>query len=134
MLGNRYTGPGIQYCGKYQDAADLLREGIRTIPYTPTDTIYNLSIVLGHLDDEQTAVALAEEYMQRVPKDLYAYTALVIAYARCGLSAEANGMMETFRQRFPNYRLSDYATHEPFRNAGVLENTLEILRKAGLPE
>ncbi len=122
------------YCGKYQDAADLLREGIRTIPYTPPDTIYNLSIVLGLLDDEQTAVPLAEENMRRVPKDLYAYTALVIACARCGLSAEANGMMETFRQRFPNYRLSHYAAHEPFRDADVLENTLEILRKAGLPE
>ena len=122
------------YCGKYQEAADLMREGIRTIPYTPTDIIFNLSYVLGFLGDHALAVALAEEYMRRVPEDLYAYTLLAIAYELNGSSGKAKATMDSFRQRFPRYRLKDYVAHEPFRDKQVLHNTLNILRMTGLPE
>lgn len=134
LFGTTPSAIVLLYCGKYQEASDLLREGIRTIPYTPTDIIYNLASVLGFLGDHATAVALAEEYMQRVPEDLYAYTALVIAYELSGSSDNAKATMEVFRKRFPSYRLKDYAAHEPFRDARVLQNTLNMLRMAGLPE
>ena len=122
------------YTGQFQAAADILRETIRSIPYTPSDTIYNLAWVLGLMGDRSRSVSLAEEYMRRVPADLYAYTTLAVAYGLAGSPGRASETIDAFRERYPSYRITDFEAHEPFRDPAMLSRVVEVLRAAGLPD
>jgi adenylate cyclase len=121
------------YSGQYQAAADILRESIRTIPSTPYDSIFNLAWVLGLMGDYTRAVPLAEEYMRRVPDDLYSYLSLAIIYGLAGSPELASKTIMSFRERYPNYRIPDFKAHEPFRDPAVLDKVVAVLRAAGLP-
>ncbi len=131
-----YTPAAIAnlYSGNYQTAADVLWETVRTIPSTPTDSIYNLAVVLSLMGEDARAIALAEEYMRRVPDDLFAYTTLATNLGRAGDRERATQTIAAFRVRFPLYRIADFRAHEPFRDERVLEETLAVLRAAGLPD
>ncbi len=122
------------YSGNYQLGADVLWETVRTVPSTPTDSIYNLAVVLSLMGDHARAVTMAEEYMRRVPDDLFAYTTLATNLGRAGDLERAKQTISAFRIRFPLYRIADFRAHEPFRDEAVLEKTIEILRVAGLPD
>lgn len=122
------------YCGRYRDAVDLFREGTLKIPYTPTDTIYNLSTIFRLMGNHRRAVELAEEYIRRVPDDLYGDLSLAIAYQLVGEPGKSEETIGRLLERYPHYRIRDYATHEPFRDQSVLDQTLQILRTSGLPD
>lgn len=85
------------------------------------------------MGDHDRALPLAEEYMRRVPDDLYAHTALATAQAFAGSQEDARKTIERFRERFPMFRLADFVAHEPFRNAPDLEKMVSALKTAGLP-
>ena len=134
LLGHTPAALVNIYTGRFQAAADILRETVRSIPYTPSDTIYNLAWVLGLMGDRSRSVSLAEEYMRRVPDDLYAYTTLAVAYGLAGSPGRAGATIEAFRERYPSYRIADFEAHEPFRDPAMLNRVLEVLRAAGLPD
>jgi adenylate cyclase len=121
------------YSGDLQGAADILRETIRTIPATPNDTVYNLAHVLLLMGDHRKALMLAEEYMRRVPTDLFAHLLLAHAQSFNGFPNRARQIIKRFRELFPTYRLSDFEAHEPFRDRSILDTLLEHLRAVGLP-
>jgi TolB-like protein len=119
------------YSGELQAGAAILRETIRTIPATPTDSIYQLANVLVLTGEYSKAIEMAQEYMRRVPDDLYGYLTLAIAFSFGGFPEEARGTIGRFRERFPTYRLADYEAHEPYRDKAILDSLLSHLRSAG---
>ena len=120
------------YAGRYPAAVEVLRRTIRAMPATPNDTIYNLAMVSALTGDHTLAIALAEEYMARVPKDLYAFTTLAVAYGLAGQGEKARQVIARFRTVFPDYTLAAYGAHEPFRDPAELARVTAVLRAAGL--
>ena len=86
------------------------------------------------MGDHVRAVELAEEYIRRVPDDLYGDLLLTMAYQFAGEPAKSEATIGRLLERFPHYRIRDYAAHEPFRDQSVLDQTLQILRTSGLPD
>lgn len=134
LFGNAAAAIVFIYSGLYDAAIDVLRETIRSVPATPNDTIYNLAMVSSLIGAHERAVALAEEYKRRVKGDLYGWTTLAFACGASGASDRAREIMAEFRELFPDYRLSDFADHEPFRDPKVLNRVLAVMRAAGLPD
>lgn len=122
------------YTGQFERAVAILRETIRAIPYTPTDTIYNLAGLMSLMGEHDRAVPLAEEYMRRVPNDLYAYITLAIAYSLAGMPERAAEAIASFRELFPNFCIADFVAHEPYRDASKLDELVAVLLTAGLPQ
>lgn len=112
---------------------EKVRETIRNIPATPTDTIYNLAWVLGLMGDFSRAVPLAKECMRRLPIDLYAYVTLAILSGLAGFRDQAREAITLLRERYPKYRIPDFESHEPFRDRAILDRVVDALRSAGLP-
>ena len=86
------------------------------------------------MDEHDRAVPLAEEYMRRVPNDLYAYITLTIAYVLAGKPERAAETMNAFRELFPNYSIADFVAHEPYRDDSKLDKLVAALCAAGLPQ
>ena len=122
------------YSGKLQEAADILQGSLRAYPYTPSDTVYNLAWLSGLLGQSDRAIGLAEEYMRRVPDDLFAHTALALAYGFAGEATQAQDTIRAFRKIYPRYTLADFAAHEPFQDQAILDRVLAVLRDAGLSD
>lgn len=134
LFGNTPAAIVFIYCRRYDAAIDVLRETIRSVPATPNDTIYNLAMVSSLTGAHERAIALAEEYKRRVQGDLYGWTTLAFAYGAAGVTDRARETMLEFRELYPDYRLSDFAAHEPFRDPRTLDSVLAVMRAAGLPD
>jgi len=122
------------YSGDLKTALDVLRTTVRIYPYTPSDTVYMMAYSLCLAGDHKEAVNTAEEYMRRVPTDLFAYTLLATAYAFSGEMGQARETIENFRKLYPTFTLTDFVSHEPFRDQKELQRVAAALREAGLPE
>ncbi len=122
------------YSGNLQTALDLLRTTIRLSPYTPSDTVYTIAYALSLLGDHRNAVQTAEDYMRRVPSDLYAYTLLAMTYAFAGNVDKSRATIKTFRELYPSFTMKEFVAHEPYRDQGELERVVVALREAGLPD
>ena len=82
-----------------------------------------------------TCVAtLSEEHKRRVQGDLYGWTTLAFACGPAGVTEQARETLLEFRELNPDYRLSDFAAHEPFRDSRTLKSILAVMRAAGLPD
>jgi tetratricopeptide (TPR) repeat protein len=92
------------YSGNLQTALDVLRTTIRLSPYTPSDTVYTIAYALSLMGDHRIAVQTAEDYMRRVPSDLYAYTLLAMTYAFAGNRDKSRATIKSFREVYPSYQ------------------------------
>jgi len=122
------------YSGRPETGLDLLRMTVRLAPYTPNDVIYNLAWALGTLGDHENALSCAEDYMARVPGDLFAFLVLARARALAGDGNSARRVIARFREQFPNFRLADLLAHEPYHDVDELDRLAGIFRDAGVPD
>ncbi|MEE8296480.1 MAG: adenylate/guanylate cyclase domain-containing protein [Hyphomicrobium sp.] len=122
------------YSGNLQSALDLLRTTIRLSPYTPSDAVYTIAYALSLLGDHRNAVQTAEDYMRRVPSDLFAYTLLAMTYAFAGNTGKSRAIIKTFRELYPSFTLKEFVAHEPYRDRQELDRVANALREAGLPD
>ena len=134
MFGFTPSALVFLYSGDVKTALEVLRTTVRMYPYTPSDTIFTISYSLCLAGELNEAVDTAEEYMRRVPTDLFAYTLLAIAYMFSGATDRARETISRFRKSYPTYTLANFAHHEPFRNKVDLQRVTQALREAGLPE
>jgi TolB-like protein/DNA-binding CsgD family transcriptional regulator len=129
-----FTPAGVvnTYAGRLERAAEVLTNTVRIYPYTPNDTVFNLAMVYALMGEHERSVAFAEEYARRVPSDIFAYTALAVAYAFAGRKDASRRAVETLRARFPFYGLESFIRHEPFRDDAMHERVISAVREAGL--
>ena len=134
MFGYAPSAQIHMYCGDPKSALDLLRANIRISPFCPADVVYFLAYTLAWQGDHEESIQAAEEYGRRVPGDLYAYVLQSIVFNFAGDFERSSATIRTLHKLFPTYSLSDFISHESYRDARDLDRVVEVLRKAGLPE
>ncbi len=122
------------YSGFPEKAYDLHRMTIRLTPYTPNDVIYNLAWVYNSLGDHRNSIEMAEDYVKRVPSDLYGFVVLARAFALAGRLERATETLRELRQSYPNFTLGDLIAHEPYRDEREVKRLSDVFRDIGLPE
>lgn len=134
VFGHTPSGIVNIYVGRLDRAIELLTDTVRVTPYTPSDTVYNLALVFALKNDAKRSISYAEEYVRRVPTDLFAYTALALAHGLAGHDGAARSAIETLHSKFPFYRRESFVWHEPFRDQAVLDRVVDTLTRAGLTD
>lgn len=134
LYGRTITAWVHLYTGNLTRARDIYRERMIADPYFPDDPLFYYAQCLSLQGEHKEAVSLAQEYCRRVPGTPYGYTLLATAQ---GLAGQKDGARETvaaLREAHPQFFLSEYCRHEPFRDNSILEKLAGELREAGLPD
>ena len=134
MFGFAPSAQVYMYCGDPKTALELLRSSMRLSPFCPPDVVYFLAYAFAWSGDHENAIQAAEEYGRRIPGDLYAYVLQAIVFGLAGQHEKSSAAIRTLRKHFPTYSLSDFLSHESYRDSRDLDRIAQILHVAGLPE
>ena len=124
----------LVYAGEPAEAINELNTAKRLSPYHPS--WYLMYLALAHLwnGDLSRAIEIGERYVKRAPNNQFGYAHLAVIYATAGHDAEAKRTVENLLERFPVFRLRDYANTQHYKDPRCNEQVLQCLRDAGLPE
>ena len=118
------------YLGRAKQAIDLMNDAIRLHPDHPD--VYLWVLAFAYFTEGQYEKTLA--WLQRMTEPGDSRRLLAATYAKLGRLEEARAAAEEFLKEWPHFSISRWAEYEPYQNPADLENYVDGLRKAGLPE
>jgi adenylate cyclase len=131
LLGN-----SLMVCGQMEEALEACRIAESSKPRDSRGTWLLSSIAWCHyfLGDFEKAVEAAKMGLRRDPSIYGALVTLACANARLGRMVEAKRAVDRLLQEIPRYSLRAVRKNPMFLDPEDIENLLEGLRLAGLPE
>ena len=124
----------LVYAGEPAEAIKELNTAIRLSPYHPR--WYLSFLALAHLwnGNWSKAIEIGERFLKRAPNSPFGHAHLAVIYAIAGRDAEAKRTVASLLERFPAFRLREYAAAQHYKDSRRKEHVVQSLREAGLPE
>ena len=119
------------YTGRFQEALRTIEVAMRLNPTPPNYYWVLQGIALYHLRRYDEAGSAFQRATARPP---YVDRYLAACYAQLGRLAEARVLVTKTLEQQPDFTLSEWAAREPYQHRANLDDLLDGLRKAGLPE
>jgi uncharacterized membrane-anchored protein len=120
------------YCGRPADAADRVRHAMRYSPTHPPFFKMVLAASLKDLGEWDEATRTAQDLLRMKADDVDARLVLAESRLGAGDAGTAHAIAEDVRKLSPQFRLSQWAARQPFRDPQALERILGRLRETGL--
>jgi TolB-like protein len=122
--------------GEPDEAIERIAHGMRLSPLGPDMYRMEVGTAMAHLLAGRTEDALSWAERASVHRSDHAFPISIFAaiYARAGRGSEARLAIQQLRQLDPALRLSHLKEWLPFQRTQDLENFVDALREAGLPE
>jgi adenylate cyclase len=129
-----YLGFSLRYAGRFEEAAQAIEKAIRLNPFPPV--IYFRSACMAYIGAGryEEAIAAAKKSVTLSPDDFLGHISLAAAYSLAGQEKEARSTAEEVLRINPKFSLDYQSKILPFKNKTDLEQFIDALRKAGLPE
>jgi len=129
-----YLGFALRYAGRFEEAVQVIEKAIRLNPFPPV--IYFRSACMAYIGAGryEEAIAAAKKSVTLSPDDFLAHISLAAAYSLAGQEKEARSTAEEVLRINPKFSLDYQSKILPFKNKTDLEQFVDALRKAGLPE
>jgi adenylate cyclase len=118
------------YAGQPQDAIQLLKKAMRLNPYYPDWYLWYLADAYNALGQAEDVIAT----VQGMNDPAEGRRLLAANYAHLGMLEEARAHAAEVLRLHPGFTISSWAQRPPHKDRTILENYMEGLRKAGLPE
>ena len=129
-------GTYLHHIGRYKEALPLVRKAMRLDPYYPSIYLELLGHVYLSMEAYEKAVEAFRVLVVREPQSKTGHRGLAIAYIRLGRKEQARSEVAEVLRLFPEYSLEVARKQAQLENmdSTVIENYIDALRKAGLPE
>jgi adenylate cyclase len=129
-------GTYLHHIGRYKEALPLVRKAMRLDPYYPSIYLELLGHVYLSMEAYEKAVEAFRVLVVREPQSKMGHRGLAIAYIRLGRKEQARSEVAEVLRFFPEYSLEVARKQAQLMNmdSTVMENYIEALREAGLPE
>jgi adenylate cyclase len=129
-------GTYLHHIGRYKEALPLVRKAMRLDPYYPSIYLELLGHVYLSMEAYEKAVEAFRVLVVREPQSKMGHQGLAIAYIRLGRKEQARSEVAEVLRLFPEYSLEVARKQAQLMNmdSTVMENYIEALREAGLPE
>jgi len=129
-------GTYLHHIGRYKEALPLVRKAMRLDPYYPSIYLELLGQVYLSMEAYEKAVEAFKVLVVREPQSKVGHRSLAIAYIRLGRKEQARSEAAEILRLFPEYSLEEVRKQAQLMNMNptVMENYIEALREAGLPE
>jgi TolB-like protein/Flp pilus assembly protein TadD len=118
------------YLGQVAEAIELAKKAMRLNPNNPDWYPWNLAF--AYFTDKRYGAALEVFKNQRANPESGRFLSAI--YAKLGRLEAARAAASAYLRYNPSFSISQWAAKEPYADATVLEDYVDGLRKAGLPE
>jgi adenylate cyclase len=118
------------YLGRPKEAIEFARKAIRLSTNSPDWHAWNLAFAYYTNQQYQEA----QSVLERVANPGDARRLLAATYAKLGQLEKARAVAKEFLEDHPHFSIARWAVAEPYANPADLEDYVEGMRRAGLPE
>jgi adenylate cyclase len=133
-LAKASLGMILTYAGEPEAAINVFKEAMRLSPIYPNWFLSELARAYFLIGSYDEAIEVLQERLQQDPNSGEALILLAASESAAGRLDSAKTALNKFLRPRPAYTLRHYASGEFFKNPEDLNEVLEALRKAGLPE
>jgi adenylate cyclase len=124
----------LVYTGRPEEAIPLLEKAIRLNPLAPSPFYNDLGLAFRLTGRLEEAAALYKKSIDRAPNDFWMHAALANVYIMMGRDEEARAAAAEVLRINPKFSLEWYAKRSFIKDRSVIDNSVDALRKAGLPD
>jgi tetratricopeptide (TPR) repeat protein len=117
------------YFGRAKEAIELLKKAMRLNPNYPDWYPWSLALAFFTARQYDEALKVLEETHSPLARRLLAAT-----YAQAGRLEQARAAAKEYLEVIPDFSIKRYMGLEPYEDPADLEDYVQGLRKAGLPE
>lgn len=123
------------FSGESRTAAKNARVALQQESTYPPSWLLNIfAAACRDSGDVEQSIPVAEEVVRLAPDDTDGRLVLCSNYSLAGRPADASRMANELMGIDPDFRLSAYASKQPYKDSAVLGRVIDCLRAAGLPE
>jgi len=127
-------GLALNFSGKHSEAIPFIEKAIRLDPYPPSATFRTLADAYSNVGRYEEAITEYKKALQQNPDDIFAHLDLADNYMKLGREEEARAEAKEVIRIHPKFSLSHYARSVHEKDRSDLNDYIERLRKAGLPD
>ena len=131
-----YQGMGLAlyFADRASEAIPFIEQAIRLDPYPPAVTFRHLGGCYRKTGRYKEAVTAYKKALQKNPDDIFAHIHLAVTYAKLGREEEARAEAKEVVRIHPKFSIAQFTKGEHIKDRPGLDDYIECMRKAGLPE
>jgi tetratricopeptide (TPR) repeat protein len=122
----------LGWMGRSEEALQTVEQALRRKPVTVDEHLASIGAAYYLAGKPEEAIAPLKQYLSRYPNILLAHLGLAAAYGKLGREAEARAEAAEVLRLNPNFSLEVARQRAVDKDPVRLEQSLAILRKAGL--
>jgi len=124
----------LRWSARYSESIPFAEQAIRLDPYPSAVTFRNLGSSYRHVGRYEEAITTYKKALQKNPDDIFTHIDLAVIYVRLGRYEEARAEAKEVIRIHPKFSIAQYTKGEHIKDTPGLDDYIETLRKAGLPE
>jgi len=127
-------GMALRFSGKFSEAIPFLERAIRLDPYPPAVTFRLLGSCYRSVSRYEEAITAYKKALQKNFDDIFTHINLAVTYVKLGREEEARAEAKEVTRIHPKFSLANYAKSVHSKHQASVDDYMECLRRAGLPE
>ncbi len=127
-------GAMLNWAHRGEEALGVLQQAVRLDPFHPPNYLERLADAYWLVGDNVQCVEVAERGVALDPNYVALHVTLVLCYATLGREEEARAAAAEILRTNPRFTLTGYAAYAPHTNDRDQQLSVDLLRKAGVPE
>jgi adenylate cyclase len=130
----RSMGLTLYFADRAIEAIPFIEQAIRLDPYPSAITFRHLGGCYRSVGRYEEAITAYRKALKENPDDIFTHIGLASVYAKLGREEEARAEAKEVIRIHPKFSLADYAKSLHSNDQSKMDDYIECLRKAGLPE
>jgi tetratricopeptide (TPR) repeat protein len=127
-------GSALAWANRDSEAIPFIEQAIRLDPYPPAVTFRHLGSCYRGVDRYEEAITAYKKALQKNPDDIFTHLGLAVTYVKLAREEEARAEAKEVLRIHPKFSIATFIKGEHFKDLAGVEDFIECLRKAGLPE
>jgi adenylate cyclase len=124
----------LRFSGRYSEAIPFAEQAIRLDPYPPAVTFRHLGSCYYNIGRYEEAITAYKKALQKNPDDIFTHIGLAVTYVKLGREEEARAEAKEVIRIHPKFSIVQYTKGEHIKDLPKVDEYIECMRKAGLPE
>jgi adenylate cyclase len=124
----------LRWSERYSEAIPFAEHAIRLDPYPPAVTFRHLGSCYHNVGRYEEAITAFKKALHGNPDDIFTHIELAVTYVKLGREEEARAEAKEVIRIHPKFSIAQFTKGEHIKDRPRVDEYIECMRKAGLPE